>query len=178
MAPQAEANPSLGEYPGKQTLAVLTALLSPTSLLIITLLAPQATASATFAVLLGLGTGALVEDTEMVIRVGGRAIHPDNVEKGTGFIEQRWLGETVNAGMGLVEVQRRATNVAWGGLHWQRFGSMTTVEALQTGPLTVKKELRGREPGTTKYSPLSEVSVRPGVEILVRLVVRSDRYGI
>lgn len=135
----------------------------------------QATSSAVFAILLGLSTEALKGEIDMTVRVGSQVVRPEHVEAGTGFFEARWLGENVTAAMGVVQVDRRQDGIAWGGLHWQRFGSTAAVDAAHDGPLKVTKELVGREAGSKAYAPLAEVSVRPGVEILVRLILHSDR---
>mmetsp|Transcript_3465 Transcript_3465/g.10725 ORF Transcript_3465/g.10725 Transcript_3465/m.10725 type:complete len:2145 (+) Transcript_3465:96-6530(+) len=136
----------------------------------------QNTALAVFALLLGMGSGSTVQPTKMTVQVGNEVVRPRTAESGTGFFERRWLGANVTATLGTVRIKRSGTGVSWGGLHWQRLGSVAAGSISHNGPLSVTKELLGREAGGTTFAPLTEVLVRPGVEILVRLMLRSDRY--
>ena len=157
------------------------------------LLSPQGTFSAVYAILLGLSTGQLDDPTNMTVRVGGRVLatlpsppHANvdgdgqmsvGAEAGTGYMEHRWLGSDVNASLGRVDVGMAREGIAWGGLHWQRFGSTAhTAASSKDLPLSLTKEVLGREAGTESYMPLAQVSIRPGVDILVRLIVKCDRY--
>lgn len=135
----------------------------------------KATADAVYALLLR-GTNILASKSLLEVTVGDSLVRPANVEAGTGFYEKRWNAAQVKPAMGHVTLKKTDTGVAWASLHWQYFEDMDRVTAYAGTPLRLEKKLFVRRAGKSGLE-LHEVTgpVRVGDELLVRVVLRTDR---
>jgi hypothetical protein len=117
-----------------------------------------------------LGSGDLVKVT-----VGGAALKPAAIEAGTGFFEERLVRREIEPAMGEVVMTKPGAGLAWGGVHWQYLDDIAHVPAAGREELAIDKQLFVKR--FTKAGAVLEpaMTVEPGDELVVRLVVTSDR---
>ena len=134
----------------------------------------MATADAVGA-LLGRGTDLLGSSNLVTVTVGGEAVTPTKVEAGTGFFEERFVRREIVPAMGEVVMKKPDAGLAWGGVHWQYLDDIANVPAAGREELAIEKQLFVKR--FTKAGPVLEPAtvVEPGDELVVRLVVTSDR---
>ena len=134
----------------------------------------MATADAVGA-LLGRGTDLLGSSNLVTVTVGGEAVTPAKVEAGTGFFEERFVRREIVPAMGEVVMKKPDAGLAWGGVHWQYLDDIANVPAAGREELAIEKQLFVKR--FTKAGPVLEPAtvVEPGDELVVRLVVTSDR---
>ena len=134
----------------------------------------MATADAVGA-LLGRGKDLLGSSELVAVTVGGEAVKPANVEAGTGFFEERFVRREILPAMGEVVMKKPDAGLAWGGVHWQYLDDIANVPAAGREELAIDKQLFVKR--FTKAGPVLEPAtvVEPGDELVVRLVVTSDR---
>jgi hypothetical protein len=135
----------------------------------------KATADAVYALLLR-GSDLLGSDDLVQVTLGDQTIKPVAVEAGTGFYEHRFVGSQVRPELGQITVTKTDQGVAWGGVHWQYLEDMDQITPHAGTPLTLTKELYVKR-NTDQGPQLAKVSgpVDVGAELVVRLVLRSDR---
>ncbi len=135
----------------------------------------KATADACFALLVR-GASRLTSKQPLRITLAGRPIVPDKVEAGTGFYEQRFDDDAVKPELGRGKLEKQDDGVAWASLHWQYFEDLSHIKATTDTPLSVEKRLFVKR-GIGADSVLQPIddSLRVGDELVVRLVVRTDR---
>ena len=135
----------------------------------------KATADAVYALLLR-GSNVLASDELVEVSLGGKTIKPEKVEAGTGFYEEKFLRGEVQPELGEITVKKVDAGVAWGSVHWQYLEDMSKVTAYEGTPLKLAKSLYTRE--YTKQGPVLvpvQGPVKVGDELVVRIVLRSDR---
>ena len=135
----------------------------------------RATADAIYALLLR-GTNLLASDALVEVALADMVIEPKNVEAGTGFYQERFVGPEVKPEMGDITVTKVDNGVSWGSVHWQYLEDMRKVTPHEATPLTLNKELYIKE-NTEKGPMLNKVKgiLAVGDELVVRLVLRVDR---
>jgi hypothetical protein len=126
-------------------------------------------------VLLGRGKDLLGSGELVTVRVGGEPVTPGTIEAGTGFFEERFVRREIVPAMGEVVMTKPDAGLAWGGVHWQYLDDIAKVPAAGREELAIEKQLFVKR--FTKAGPVLEParSVEPGDELVVRLVVTSDR---
>jgi hypothetical protein len=126
-------------------------------------------------VLLGRGADLLGSTDLVAVTVGGAAVKPAATEAGTGFFEERFVRREIVPAMGEVVMTKPDAGLAWGGVHWQYLDDIARVPAAGREELAVEKRLFVKT--FTKAGPVLEPAtvVAPGDELVVRLVVTSDR---
>ncbi|MGO9111356.1 MAG: alpha-2-macroglobulin family protein [Thermoguttaceae bacterium] len=135
----------------------------------------KATADAVYALLLR-GSNALASNELVEVSLGGEVIQPENVEAGTGFYEEKFVRGEIKPELGIISVKKIDPGVAWGSVHWQYLDDMSKVTAYAGTPLKLTKTLYTRR--YTKKGPVLEPvqgPVRVGDELVVRIVLRTDR---
>jgi hypothetical protein len=135
----------------------------------------KATADAVYALLLR-GTNGLASDELVEVSLGGELIKPEKVEAGTGFYEQKFARGEITPKLGDITVKKLDPGVAWGSVHWQYLEDMSKVTAYDGTPLKLTKTLYTRQ--YTKKGPVLvpvQGPVKVGDELVVRIVLRSDR---
>jgi uncharacterized protein YfaS (alpha-2-macroglobulin family) len=134
----------------------------------------MATADAVGA-LLGRGKDLLGASELVTVTIGGEAVTPAKVEAGTGFFEERFVRREIVPAMGEVVMKKPDAGLAWGGVHWQYLDDIANVPAAGREELAIDKQLFVKR--FTKAGPVLEPAtvVEPGDELVVRLVVTSDR---
>ena len=135
----------------------------------------KATADAVYALLLR-GSNVLASDELVEVSLGGKLIQPEKVEAGTGFYEQKFVRGEIKPELGQISVKKVDQGVAWGSVHWQYLEDMSKVTAYEGTPLKLTKTLYTRQ--YTKKGPVLEPvqgPVKVGDELVVRIVLRSDR---
>ena len=135
----------------------------------------KSTADAVYSLLLR-GSDLLASNALVEVSLGGKEIEPENVEAGTGFYEERFVGESVKPDMGDVTVKKIDDGVAWGSVHWQYLEDMSKVTPHDGTPLKLTKQLYVKK--NTRDGPkLTRVEgpVEVGDELVVRIVLRTDR---
>src|SRR5690606_1559448 len=100
----------------------------------------KATADAVYALLLR-GSDLLASDELVEVSLGGEVIKPVDVEAGTGFYEQRFLGGDIKPKLGEITVKKVDDGVAWGSVHWQYLEDMSKITPHEGTPLKLTKEL-------------------------------------
>jgi hypothetical protein len=143
----------------------------------------RATADAV-GVLLGRGRDLLGDASQLVVTVGGEPIKPGEAgvskpEAGTGFFETRFVRREIKPAIAAVTFAKPAGGgLAFGGVHWQYLDQIENVDAAGRTELAITKELFVKT--FTKAGPVLEpvtadTTVTVGDELVVRLVVTSDR---
>ena len=148
----------------------------------------RATADAVGA-LLGRGGDLLGSQELVTITVGDETIVPDKAEAGTGFFETRFVRREITPTLAAVSLTKPDKGVAFGGVHWQYLDDIANVPAAGREELAIEKQLfvkrftkAGPElvPIAAAGQPAAagkgdSVAVEVGDELVVRLVVTSDR---
>lgn len=135
----------------------------------------KATADAIYALLLR-GENLLASNALVQVSLGGTTLVPEKVEAGTGFYEQRVVGDAIEPAMGHIEVKKTDSGASWGSVHWQYLEDMTKITPHTGTPLTLHKSLWIKE--TTAQGPVLKPVTGPvavGDELVVRLELRTDR---
>ncbi|MDA0253959.1 MAG: MG2 domain-containing protein, partial [Planctomycetota bacterium] len=147
----------------------------------------RATADAVGA-LLGRGGDLLGSQELVTVTVGEEKIVPEKVEAGTGFFETRFVRREITPAMAAVSLVKPDKGLAFGGVHWQYLDDIANVAAAGREELAIEKQLfvkRFTKAGP-ELVPLATagdvapargdgVAVEVGDELVVRLVVTSDR---
>ena len=130
--------------------------------------------------LLGRGTDLLGSQELVTVDVGGERVEPAKVEAGTGFFEERFTRREIKPEMATITVTKPDKGLAFGGVHWQYLDDISKVPAAGREELSIEKQLFVKR--MTKSGPElvpvkqgGEAKVALGDELVVRLVVTSDR---
>ena len=135
----------------------------------------KATADAVYSILLG-GDNLLASTRLVEVSLGGGTVKPENAEAGTGFYQHRFGRGEITAALGQVEMTKHDPGVAWGSLHWQYLEDMAKITPHTATPLRLAKEIYVRENSKAgKVLKPIERDLAPGDELIVRLVLRTDR---
>jgi hypothetical protein len=118
----------------------------------------------------------LASDALVEVDLGGKKIEPEKVEAGTGFYEEKFIRGEVKPDLGNIVLKKSDSGVAWGSVYWQYLEDMSKVTLYDGTPLKLTKTLYTRQ-YTAKGPVLEEVkgSVKVGDELVVRIVLRTDR---
>jgi uncharacterized protein YfaS (alpha-2-macroglobulin family) len=136
----------------------------------------KATADAVYALLLR-GDNLLSSDALVEVKLGDMPIRPENVEAGTGFYQERFGRGEVKPEMGTITVKKSDPGVSWGSVHWSYLEDIAKITPHSETPLTLEKALF-RKVNTAKGPTLEKVddaNVQVGDEVVVRVVLRTDR---
>ena len=131
------------------------------------------------AALLGRGADLLGSQELVAVTVGDERIEPERVEAGTGFFETRLVRREITPDRGRIVLEKPDEGLAFGGVHWLYLDDIANVPAAGRDELAIEKRLFVKR--FTKAGPQLEpvgpdgVAVEPGDELVVRLVVTSDR---
>ena len=130
--------------------------------------------------LLGRGDNLLASQELVTVTVGGERVNPERVEAGTGFFEERFTRREIQPAMGQIVVAKQDKGVAFGGVHWQYLDDIANVPAAGREELSIEKQLfikRMTKAGPELVPAAKEgaTAVELGDELVVRLVVKSDR---
>ena len=140
----------------------------------------RATADAVSA-LLGRGTDLFASQELLEVTIGGARIEPAKMEAGTGFFEERLVRREITPQAAEIRLVKKDAGLAWGGVHWQYLDDISQVPAAGREELAIEKQLFVKR--FTKAGPelvpiagaAGGAAVEPGDELVVRLVVTSDR---
>jgi hypothetical protein len=136
----------------------------------------RATADAVGA-LLGRGGDLLGSQKLVAVTIGGEPIVPAKIEAGTGFFETRFVRREITPARAEITLDKPDPGLAFGGVHWQYLDDIANVPAAGHKELAIEKMLFVKR--HTKAGPelvsAAETGVEVGDEIVVRLVVTSDR---
>ncbi|MDE2657799.1 MAG: MG2 domain-containing protein, partial [Verrucomicrobiota bacterium] len=135
----------------------------------------KATADAVYSILLG-GDNLLASTRLVEVSLGGETVKPEKVEAGTGFYQHKFGRGEITSALGQVELTKHDPGVAWGSVHWQYLEDMAKVTPHEATPLSLAKEIYVRE-NTKSGQVLKPIGsdLAPGDELVVRLVLRTDR---
>ena len=135
----------------------------------------KATADAVYSILLG-GDNLLASTKLVEVSLDGKKVEPKNVEAGTGFYQQKFGRGEITSALGQVQMTKHDAGVAWGSVHWQYLEDMSKVTPHTATPLRLAKEIyiREDEKAGQVLKPLDR-DLKPGDELVVRLVLRTDR---
>jgi uncharacterized protein YfaS (alpha-2-macroglobulin family) len=135
----------------------------------------KATADAVYSILLA-GDKLLASTRLVEVSLGGETVKPEKVEPGTGFYQHKFGRGEITSALGQVELTKHDPGVAWGSVHWQYLEDMAKVTPHEATPLRLTKKIYVRE--NTKSGQLLKPigsDLSPGDELVVRLVLRTDR---
>jgi hypothetical protein len=133
--------------------------------------------------LLGRGDDLLGSQALVTVDVGGERVEPAEVEAGTGFFEERFTRREIKPEMAAITVTKPDKGLAFGGIHWQYLDDISKVPAAGREELAIEKQLfiKRMTKAGPELVPLAkagaggEATVELGDELVVRLVVTSDR---
>jgi uncharacterized protein YfaS (alpha-2-macroglobulin family) len=135
----------------------------------------KATADAVYSILLS-GDNLLASTRLVEVSLGGETVKPEKVEAGTGFYQHKFGRSEITSALGQVELTKHDPGVAWGSVHWQYLEDMAKVTPHEATPLRLSKKIYVRE-NTKSGQVLKPIGsdLAPGDELVVRLVLRTDR---
>ena len=135
----------------------------------------KATADAVYSILLG-GDNLLASTKLVEVSLGGETVKPEKVEAGTGFYQHKFGRGEITSALGQVELTKHDPGVAWGSVHWQYLEDMAKVTPHEATPLRLAKKIYVREnmKSGQVLKPIGS-DLAPGDELVVRLVLRTDR---
>ncbi len=138
----------------------------------------KATAAAVYALLMR-GDNWLLADKDIKIKIGGKKLNSDDIQKeaGTGYFKTDFTGKKINSDMASISVENPNNVVAWGAAYWQYFEELDKITDFKKTPLTLDKKLF-KEVLTSEgpvIKPISEMELNPGDKIKVRIELRVDR---
>ena len=139
----------------------------------------KATASAVYA-LLKTGDNWLLEDADIDISVGSKALDVSKMDKeaGTGYFKTEFDKADISPKMATVEVKNPNKVVAWGAMYWQYFENLDKIKTFEATPLKMNKLLFKEENGDKGLimKPIDEKTpLSTGDKIKVRIELRVDR---
>jgi hypothetical protein len=136
----------------------------------------KATADAIYALLLR-GDNLLKSDALVEMTVGNTKIVPEKIEAGTGFYEQRFLRTEIQPSMSAITLKKTDPGVSWGSATWQYLEDLDKVSRHDAGPLKVEKRLfkKSFTKAGPKIDPFENTPLSIGDEMVVRVVIRTDR---
>jgi hypothetical protein len=136
----------------------------------------RATADAVGA-LLGRGDDLLGSRDLVSVKVGTELISPADVEVGTGFFETRFVRQEITPALATITLTKPDQGLAFGGIHWQYLDDIASVPAAGREELAIRKQLFVKRQTKTgpELVPVADSAVAVGDELVVRLVVTSDR---
>ena len=128
--------------------------------------------------LVGRGQDLLGSQEPVVVTVGGERIVSHKVEAGSCFFEARFVRQEIDPAMAAVTMNKPDRGLAFGGVHWLYLDDIANVTAVGREELAIEKKLFVKK--FTKAGPElvpagDGVAVEVGDEVVVRLVVTSDR---
>ncbi len=128
--------------------------------------------------LMGRGKDLLGSSELVTVTVGDETITPEKVEAGTGFFETRFVRREITPAMATITMKKPDEGIAFGGVHWLYLDDISKVPAAGREELAIEKKLFVKK--FTKAGPElvpagDGVAVEVGDELVVRLVVSSDR---
>lgn len=135
----------------------------------------KATADAVYALLLS-GKNLLSSDALVQVSLGSQPIQPSSVEAGTGFFEKRFSANEIQAEQGQIQIKKTDAGISWGGVYWQYLEDIARITPQSLSSISLEKSLF-RKINTAK-GPVLEAydgSVSVGEELVVRLILKSDR---
>jgi uncharacterized protein YfaS (alpha-2-macroglobulin family) len=127
-------------------------------------------------ILLKTGSDWLSNEGKVKIEVAGRAVEPNAVEAGTGYIKED-LKDSKYLKDFKITVSKEDAGPGWGALYWQYFEDLDKIQSAKT-TLNVEKSLFIEKITNTGKSlvPVTESNpLKVGDKVVVRLVVRADR---
>ncbi len=141
----------------------------------------KATVAAVYALLSG-DKEVLAQSPPIQVVVGGEDITPkpgsDALQAGTGYYRHVWPGEKVHPKMAQIQLTNPNAHIAWGGVYWQYLADLDDIEAVEQGPLKVRRTLflvRDTDKGQ-EMSPIAEgQKLHPGDLVRVQMRVQIDR---
>jgi hypothetical protein len=131
-----------------------------------------ATADAVHALLTG-GRDWLQPAAPLEIALGGVPQTPSAPEPGTGAQELRVAGPAIQPDMARITLTKSGPGVAWAAAHWQYAEDLSRVTAHDTPGLKLETGWLVRQPD--RSLALLNGPLKPGDELVTRLVIRADR---
>ncbi|MCP4439877.1 MAG: alpha-2-macroglobulin [Aureispira sp.] len=138
----------------------------------------KATASACYALLMN-GDNWLMEDQEVVIKLGGKKLDQSQIKKeaGTGYFKTTWNAEEIKPEMADITIKNPNKNPAWGALYWQYFEQLDKITHFKETPLQINKKLF-KQINTDRgpvLKPIENEKLVPGDLVKVRVEIIVDR---
>jgi hypothetical protein len=141
----------------------------------------QPATAAAVGTLLGRGADLLGAAPPVTVTIGGREVDGSAGSAGTGFVETRLVGAAVTPEAATITFSAPGAGLAFGAVHWLHRTAIDDVAAAGRAELAIDKRLfvkRSTKAGPVLEPLAAETLVAPGDELVVRLVVTSDRdYG-
>jgi uncharacterized protein YfaS (alpha-2-macroglobulin family) len=137
----------------------------------------KATTRAVYA-LLYLGKNWMNTDQGVEVKVGGYPVTFTKSEQfNTGYYKKVWDGSAIQEKMGIVELDKKSTGVAYGAMYWQYFEDLNNVSKSGSG-ITFNKQLfikANTDKGQVLREITNESPIKVGDVVTVRLEINVDR---
>ncbi|MCS4239161.1 alpha-2-macroglobulin family protein [Myroides odoratus] len=137
----------------------------------------KATTRAVYA-LLYLGKNWMNTDQGVEVKVGGYPVTFTKSEQfNTGYYKKVWDGSAIQEKMGIVELDKKSTGVAYGAMYWQYFEDLNKVSKSGSG-ITFNKQLfikAATDKGQVLREITNESPIKVGDVVTVRLEINIDR---
>jgi len=138
----------------------------------------KATASACYSLLM-TGDNWLLDDKEIVIKIGGKKLDQSKIKKeaGTGYFKTTWEGKEITDKMANISVKNPNDVVAWGAMYWQYFENLDKIKHFKETPLKLNKKLF-KQINTDRgpvLKPIEKQDLEPGDLVKVRIELTVDR---
>ncbi len=137
----------------------------------------KATTRAVYA-LLYLGKSWMNTDQGLEVKVGGYPVTFTKSEQfNSGYYKKVWDGAAIKEKMGIVELDKKSTGVAYGAMYWQYFEDLNKVSKSGSG-ITFNKQLfikATTDKGQVLREITNESPIKVGDVVTVRLEITVDR---
>lgn len=139
----------------------------------------KATTNAVYALLMQ-GSDWLSVSEAVDVKIGEETLPPsvlNSAEAGTGYLKTNWEADEITSKMATVEISKKGTGVAWGGLYWQYFEDLDKITHSET-PLQLTKKLflvKNMDVGEKLFNIGGETMLDVGDLIRVRIELKVDR---
>jgi Bacterial Alpha-2-macroglobulin MG10 domain len=139
----------------------------------------KATAAAIYA-LLSSGNDWVMEDNDVQITVGSKAIDTKSIEKepGTGYFKINYPKNEITKEKATIKLKNEGKTIAWGAVYWQYFENLDKINTFKETPLKIEKQLYKQvknDKGVSLVKIDSKTAVNVGDKIIVRMLLAVDR---
>ncbi len=137
----------------------------------------KATAEAIYALLL-TGDNWLAETKPVSISLGNQKINPKEVEAGSGYFKQEWMGSDIKNSWNEVSVKNPNPNIVWGAAYRQYFEDLDKITTFKKTGLTLERGIfleRNSDTGPVLVPLKDGDKIKVGDKLKVRVEIRCDR---
>jgi len=138
----------------------------------------KSTTAAVYALLMqGMDILPVSSNTQFLI--GGEKLDMEELSKtpaeaGSGYVKTTWKAGEFSEDLGNIEIENNNTTAGYGGAYWQYFENMDKIKTHSESPLNIEKELYLNTGNKELKRIDTDIPLKVGDLVSVRLVVRAE----